>query len=295
LLKEIIMKTTSIRFFGSLRFYVLAAVLGFALPGSIIPRSTFARDPDQAKASAAPARAAGASSAAPSSAAPPSAVPASVKNTAAADPDTAKKSASDSDSTAAAAEDPLEELADRRAEIDARYAEVYLKIAELNLRSALDANTRVPNTVAPAEVDRLRQIVRLAKVQSKAAEGTEGADDESLTIENDNGQVKMAQEALRRTIAASNRAPGVVPRIELDRLRLLTELGRLQLAKDKVAAEEKKAAGELRKRFTQLEKQVKDLQATVDRLSERASAIPVPAKTASLPAARSQEAKAKKP
>ena len=288
------MRKNSVRFSAILPCCVLAALLGFTLVGLIAPRSTFARDPDQAKPSAAIAKSAAPSSAAPSNATQSSPAAAPVKNPAVADPQAEKKPAGKSESRDVVADDPLEELAQRRAEIDARYAEeIYLKIAELNLRSALDANTRLPNTVAPAEVDRLRQIVRLAKVQSKAADSEEGSSDESMTIENDNSQVTMAQEALRRTIAASNRAPGVVPRIELDRLRLLTELGRLQLAKDRIAAEEKKASGELRKRFMQLEKQVKDLQAAVERLSERPSAVP--AKAASLPPARGAESKARKP
>lgn len=185
---------------------------------------------------------------------------------------------SDAAGSDAAADELLldeEELARECAEIDARYADVYRKIAELNLQSALDANRRVPNTVSPAEIDRLRQIVRLAELQSKAADAGESTTDESMTVENDASQVRMTQEALRRTVAANNRAPGVVPRIELDRLRLLAELARLQLAKDKVAAAEKKAAGEFRKRFKQLESQVQELQATVDRLSQRSTAIPV--------------------
>jgi hypothetical protein len=222
-----------------------------------------------------------------------SAAPAPAKDTAAASPAPVDESPSKAEAADAAADDLLAadeaELDRQRAELDSRYAQVYRKIAELNLQTALDANKRLPNTVAPAEVDRLRQIVRLAEVQSKAADGGDPTSDQSLTIENDESQVKMTQEALRRTIAANNRAPGVVPRIELERLRLLAELGRLQLAKDKFAAEEKKAAGEMRKRFTQLEKQVKQLQETVDRLAQRSPAVP--AQAASLAPVHSPAAK----
>ncbi len=141
----------------------------------------------------------------------------------------------------------------------------------------------MPNTVAPAEIDRLRQIVRLAEVQAKSIEAGDSASDPNMTVENDASQVQMTQEALRRTVAANNRAPGVVPRIELERLRLLAELARLQLAKDKLAVAEKKAAGEFRKRFKLLEAQVKELQAAVDRLSQRPAP---PAQAASLSTSR---------
>ncbi len=253
------MKEFAVRFSAGVCLFCLAALLGFNAPAG-----TLAGEPAKGQSAGA------------------------VAKSAADDSPVAETLSAGAESSDPAADELLvdeEELARQRAEIDTRYAEVYRKIAELNLQSALDANRHVPNTVAAAEVDRLRQIVRLAEVQSKAADAGEASNDQSMTIENDASQVKMTQEALRRTIAANNRAPGVVPRIELDRLRLLAELSRLQLAKDKIAAEEKKAAGELRKRVVQLEKQVKDLAAAVERLSQRAPAVS--AQTTSLAPVRS--------
>jgi hypothetical protein len=268
LLGEIAMKNFAVSLFAGLSgiCLVLLAGVAAAAPGRE------AAKPQSAAATSKPATAPSpvpASNTAPAS----NPAPAPVKAAAPAPSD----ASADEKNSAGAADEPLsdeDELAARRAEIDAHYAEVYRKIAELNLHSALEANRRVPNTVAPAEVNRLRQIVRLAEVQLRAADGSGENSDPSLTIENDTSQVKMTEEALRRTVAANNRAPGVVPQIEVDRLRLLAELGRLQLAKDKAAAEEKKAAGDLRKRVVQLEKQLKDLQVAVERLSERSPAVP---------------------
>src|ERR1700722_18290162 len=118
-----IMKKTSVRFSANLPCCVFAALLGFAVLGLIDPRSTFARDPDQAKSSGTVARSATPASAAPPDSAQGSAAAAPARNPASADPQTEKKSAGKSESPDAVAEDPLEELAQRRAEIDARYAE----------------------------------------------------------------------------------------------------------------------------------------------------------------------------
>jgi chromosome segregation ATPase len=153
---------------------------------------------------------------------------------------------------------------DPAAVINARYAEVYLKIAELNLQTAIESDRRVPNTIPRAEISRLKQIVSLAESQWKAAKSGEKR---NLALENDASQVKVTQEALQKAVAANNRAPGTVSQIERDRLRLLAELTRLQLAKDKSASEAKSTTSELQQRVDHLEKELRELREQVTRLT----------------------------
>ena len=141
-----------------------------------------------------------------------------------------------------------------------RYAEVYLKIAELNLQKARNPNRRVSNTIPASEIDRLKEIVHLAETQHQAASS---GDNQSVTLENDRSQIKVTEDSLQKAVAANNRAPGSVPQIELDRLRLLSQLSRLQLAKDQAAQESKSTAAKLKQRVDQLEEQVRELQTQV--------------------------------
>ena len=94
-----------------------------------------------------------------------------------------------------------EELSRRRAEVETRYNEVYLKIADLEFANGHRCQSPCAQHGAsgrsrPFEGDR-----PLAEVQLKAADGAEDA----LTLENDASQVHMTEEALRRTVAANNR------------------------------------------------------------------------------------------
>ena len=168
----------------------------------------------------------------------------------------------DSESTEVAESDA--DSLDPSLAINARYAEVYLKIAELNLQTAIESDRRVPNTIPKAEIGRLKQIVSLAESQWKAAKSGEKR---NLAMENDASQVKVTQEALQKAVAANNRAPGTVSQIERDRLRLLAELTRLQLAKDKSAIEAKSTTTELQQRVDHLEKELRELREQVTRLT----------------------------
>jgi hypothetical protein len=155
-------------------------------------------------------------------------------------------------------------------EVNVRYADVYRKIAELNLQMAVESDRRVPNTIPLAELDRLRQVVRLAEAQCKAAKAGEKED---LTLEQDASQVKVAQDALQKAVAANNQTPGTVPQIVVDRLRLLAELSRLQLAKDKLASKPKPPpVAELQQRVETLEQEVRELRKQLERFASATAA-----------------------
>jgi hypothetical protein len=82
----------------------------------------------------------------------------------------------------------------------------------------------------------------------------------------------LTAEALQKAVAANNRAPGSVSQLELDRLRLMAELARLQMAKQKAAAKARAEVAGLQQRMVQLENDVRAMQDQLAQLLKRSPA-----------------------
>ena len=159
--------------------------------------------------------------------------------------------------------------ADELQGLNERYAKTSLRLAQLNLQRAIDANRKIARAVSSTEVERLRQIVNLAEdeVRKEMAAGKEqGA---SMNVRTASANAKVAIAEWRKAQTANEREPGTVTADEMERLRLTAELAQLGLARERAAGNTQSVVGELEWQIAQLRQEVQDLRAMVERLAKR--------------------------
>jgi hypothetical protein len=124
---------------------------------------------------------------------------------------------------------------ERSAELDPapdlqlRYAEARLKLAELNLARAREATRKIETSIGPREIGRLESQVRLARRQVEIAR-----ERPRTTVNQTNlAAAEIAVADARADLAAAGRAiernPGAISAINLERLRTKLELAELHL------------------------------------------------------------------
>jgi hypothetical protein len=112
------------------------------------------------------------------------------------------------------------------AKLDVEYATAKLKLAEASLARVERLNQRVSNAVPANVIADYRRDLAIA--QQRLAEATRGAVD-SFRIWQDEAERswKSADAAWRSAVAANQRQPGTIPAIDVERLRLRSEVFRV--------------------------------------------------------------------
>ncbi len=121
---------------------------------------------------------------------------------------------------------------DRNAEgVRVRYARANLQLAEIELRSALTENEKIPNLYTVQTIQRLRNNVGCA--QEMLHQETHPGDDRphALHLREVEGTLKLAESGLAAAVAANKKVPGSVPDLEIERLRATADVAGLALEK----------------------------------------------------------------
>jgi hypothetical protein len=120
-------------------------------------------------------------------------------------------------------------VGEKQESLDVRYARMKLELAEANLQKVQRMNQRVPGAV-PAEVIReYQQDVEVARSRLQAAAGGGGGNPFQTWVSRAEAAARSAELEWNNALAVNRRTPGTVEAIDLERLRLRSEVARLDL------------------------------------------------------------------
>jgi hypothetical protein len=146
-------------------------------------------------------------------------------------------------------------------ELNVRYAEIYLQMAQLQLQRAIDTNKQVPGTFTNTAVEALRQSVFVAEKQLEMLKNSNGQPVNMFLVSAEvNARSSLA--GYNRAKAVNQMSPGAIPPVEIERLRLTAELASINLEKVKSIGNESSQAfvqwqiDQLREEFFQLRNQL---------------------------------------
>jgi hypothetical protein len=121
--------------------------------------------------------------------------------------------------------------------LDVRYARAQLKFAELTLQKAQDMNRKVPGTLIGGLIARFADEVEFAKLRLQSAMRPEGIDALQACVQRAELARRLAENRLKKSIEANQRAPGIVPASELERIKLEVEIAQLRVERGKSLAD----------------------------------------------------------
>jgi|GEM_PF-4483679 hypothetical protein len=125
---------------------------------------------------------------------------------------------------------PTEKEPQKLADLDVRYAEVYLQLTKLEFARAVDINRQIPGTFTNAALEALRQSVVIAQEQLNDLQA-KGNDRKAAYLISAQASAKGAEAAYLRALRINEQSPGTIVANELERLRLSAELAKLSLQK----------------------------------------------------------------
>jgi hypothetical protein len=142
---------------------------------------------------------------------------------------------------------------------DTEYAEAKLELAQANLQRAESMNQKVSNAVSANVVAEYRQDVEVAKLRLEDAKAGK-PDAFAVWLRSAEKKAAAAKTAWESAVAANKRTKGTVEATDVDRLRLRSQVLRLNFERGQSLANEPREA--------QLEWRVSSLGDEVERLSE---------------------------
>ncbi|HEY1064900.1 MAG TPA: hypothetical protein VGE52_02275 [Pirellulales bacterium] len=107
-------------------------------------------------------------------------------------------------------------------------AQAYVKLAELDLQSALDANKRIPDSFAANEIERLQRAVDAAKARATSAKDNDANLFADYAASAKDG-VRVAEAQVAQAAVANQSFPGTIGPLELQRLNTQVEIAKLRL------------------------------------------------------------------
>ncbi len=110
-----------------------------------------------------------------------------------------------------------------------RYAQAYLKYAEVNLKLANAANARVRRTVSDARLREYREEVEVARGLLAIAESGDRGNDFPTFLKLAEAAYSIELDRYRRAKRANERAPTSTSQLDVARLRLRSELALINL------------------------------------------------------------------
>lgn len=108
-------------------------------------------------------------------------------------------------------------------------AEAKLKLAQMNLQRMQELNNKVRGTLITGMVEQFTEEVELAERELKAAQGNPGGDPFNATIERMRLGLRSAEDREKRALATYEKAPDIVTKGDIERLRQVAVVADLQL------------------------------------------------------------------
>jgi hypothetical protein len=116
-------------------------------------------------------------------------------------------------------------------------AELSLQLAQNELQVLVDANERLPNEFPRTAVEQAQQFVAAARQRVELTKGQQGPNLYSNYVNLAAAELKAAESQYRAAQAATRLVRDAVPPLELERLRLTTELTKTRFERAKLAKE----------------------------------------------------------
>ena len=149
-------------------------------------------------------------------------------------------------------------------DLQVRYAQARLRLAELDLERAMAANAASKDSVGSREVQRLRTHVEMLKDQVAIAHSHPRTAARQAAAVAAEAACTDARADLEAALRANQRTPGTVSEINLERLRAKVELAEVRLAMCKSPDYELSLLAELEWNIEQLTDEVIDLRHRVE-------------------------------
>lgn len=152
-------------------------------------------------------------------------------------------------------------------QLNVKYAQLYLKLAKVNLEKAQSLNNRVAGAFSAVEVDRLTRLVQLAEDRLKSVQKS-GKQSEAYR-QSAEATVNSAESTYRKSLATNERYPGAVSPLEVERQRLTLELAKLALEKANLIGGSNDALAGLQWEVDQLREDMLILRSRVEAITSR--------------------------
>jgi len=143
--------------------------------------------------------------------------------------------------------------------LDVRFAQTYLKLANIELKKALETNNKSPAAYSAALVERLRQNVKIAEEQLQQARMEREGDVHKVHLRDAEAAVAIAELRLNHAHAMNERLAGSYDETELERLQLNAEVAQLRLEKARDPARVSSPNAHLKWQLEQLRDEVLEL------------------------------------
>jgi hypothetical protein len=115
-------------------------------------------------------------------------------------------------------------------ELPVRYALARLRLAELDVERALEANQAVPHAIGVRELERLRNHVLVMRRHVEIARARPRTSARQATIAAVEAARESAQADLAAAVQVNHRVPGAISRVNMERLRAKADLADIRLA-----------------------------------------------------------------
>lgn len=129
--------------------------------------------------------------------------------------------------TAASAAQEVDQT--RLKELAVQCARAKLKLAEMNLARAQELNSKVPGTLISGMMDQFKKEVQQARVDLKIAQDATANDTFQTSIEHVRLALEAAKERAKIGLQTHKKAPTVVTKGDVERMRLFAVIIELQL------------------------------------------------------------------
>jgi hypothetical protein len=150
-------------------------------------------------------------------------------------------------------------------DLDVRYAQACLKLAQMDLASAEEENKKLPGVIPARVLQPLRQVVAIAEAQLQVAQRGGETSLREVRIHSAEASLQAAESSLQMATVHAMRAAADA---NVEHLRLAVEVARLDLARARTAKDQP-TSRELEGQLYDLRKEVLKLRSKIAGLSAR--------------------------
>jgi hypothetical protein len=129
------------------------------------------------------------------------------------------------------AQEKQDKLTSDPGKLAVQFAEAKLKLAQMNLAKMKEMNSRVRGTLITGLVEQFAEEVTLAELELEAAKKTPGGNPYQATLERTRLALRTAEARAERALRTHEKAPNIVSRDDVERVRQIAVVADLQLAR----------------------------------------------------------------
>lgn len=151
--------------------------------------------------------------------------------------------------------------------LDQKILNLRARLAEIDWQKAVDSNKQVPGTFTADEIDRRLAAFKFAQQRADQAKAGSGAQ-ASQALRLAQANLKVYEIEYQKALAANKNSADAVPPLEVERLKLQADLGRLQVAREQSTGSGQMVASHMTAGLEELREEVQNLRSRVEQLEE---------------------------